>query len=118
MLDADAQTVSGQFGKEFARAVFSLQPGSWHGPIESGYGLHLVRVAKAKPAKRRELGEVKTQVLDLWRDQKQREENERYFAALLKKYDVVMDEDLRPLIGRLEGPIAGQAGDLREKASR
>ena len=46
MLDADEQTVSGQFGKEFAHAVFALQPGAWHGPIESGYGLHLVRVSE------------------------------------------------------------------------
>ena len=47
----------------------------------------------AEPAKRREFAEVKTQVLDLWREQRQREENEKYFATLLKKYDVVMDEE-------------------------
>ena len=110
VLNADEQTVSGQFGREFARAAFALQPGAWHGPIESSYGLHLVRVSAAEPAKPREFAEVKTQVLDIWRDQRQRENYERYFAALLKKYDVVVDENLKPLIGPLDAPIAGQAG--------
>ena len=117
VLNADEQTVSGQFGKEFARAVFALQPGAWHGPIESSYGLHLVRVSDAEPAKRREFAEVKAQVLDIWRDQRQREDYEKYFAALLKKYDVVVDEDLKPLVGPLDGPIAGQA-DVRERRER
>ncbi len=118
MLDADAQAVSGQFGKEFARAVFALPPGSWHGPMESGYGLHLVRVSKAEPGKRRELGEVKAQVLDLWRDQKQREENEKYFTTLLKKYVVVVDEKLKPLVGPLDRPIARPEGGLGEVGLR
>jgi hypothetical protein len=118
MLDADAQTVAGQLGKEFARAVFALPPGAWHGPIESGYGLHLVRVSGAKPAKRRELGEVKAQVLDLWRAQERREEYERYFASLLKKYDVVMDEDLKPLVGPLDSSIAGPVGGSPEEGPR
>ena len=88
--------------------VFALQPGAWHGPIESAYGLHLVRVSGAEPAKRREFAEVKAQVLDHWREQRQREDSERYFATLLKKYDVVVDENLKPLVGPLVGPIAGQ----------
>ena len=82
--------------------------------LNRAYGLHLVRVSAAEPAKRREFAEVKAQVLDIWRDQRQREDYEKYFAALLKKYDVVVDEDLKPLVGPLDGPIAGQA-DVRER---
>ena len=100
--------MSGQFGKEFARAVFALPPGAWQGPIESAYGWHLVRVSASEPAKRREFAEVKTQVLRDWRDQRQREDSEKYYAALLKKYDVVVDESVKSLVGPLVGPIAGQ----------
>lgn len=32
------------FGGEFAEAVGALEPGSWLGPIRSGYGVHLVKV--------------------------------------------------------------------------
>lgn len=108
ILNADEQTVSGQFGSDFARTVFALQPGTWHGPIESAYGLHLVRVSGFEPAKLREFAEVRTQVLDNWREQQQREDSERYFATLLKKYDVVVDANLKPLVGPLVGPVAGQ----------
>ena len=107
-LSEDEQTVSGQFGKDFAHAVFALSPGAWHGPIESAYGSHLVRVSAAEPAKRREFADVKARVLNDWREQRQREDSERYYATLLKKYEVVVDEDLKPLVGPLVGPIAGQ----------
>ena len=98
ILDADTQSVSGQFGREFANAVFALKPGAWSGPIESGYGLHLVRVSAVKPAKQREFAEVKAQVLERWREQRQREDNEKYFGSLLKKYDVVVDDNVKPLL--------------------
>ena len=113
LVDADMQSVAGQFGREFADAVFTLKPGAWNGPIESGYGLHLVRVSEVKPANRREFSQVKTQVLERWREQRQREDNEKYFASLLKKYDVVVDENLKPLIGPLDesnaAPINGSS---------
>ena len=105
-VDTDMQSVAGQFGREFANAVFALKPGGWTGPIESGYGLHLVRVSEVKPGKRRAFSEVKTQVLEYWREQRQRQDNEKYFASLLKKYDVVVDENLKPLIGPFDEPIA------------
>jgi hypothetical protein len=110
LIDADMQSVAGQLGRQFADAVFALKPGAWNGPIESGYGLHLVRVSEIKPADRREFSEVKTQVLELWRQQRQRQDNEKYFASLLKKYDVTVDEDLKPLIGSLDEPIAAVNG--------
>ncbi len=36
--DVDAQTISNLFGADFARTVFLLKPGSWAGPVKSGYG--------------------------------------------------------------------------------
>ncbi len=111
---ADEQTVSGQFGSEFARALFALAPGAWHGPIESGYGLHLVRVSEARPARLREFAEVRARVLDEWRDAKQREASRQYFAGLLEKYEIVVDPDVKTLIGPIDsslaGPLAGSPG--------
>jgi hypothetical protein len=104
--EVDQQAVAGQFGEKFATVVFALPAGSWHGPIESGYGLHLVRVLSQTPARQREFARVRLQVLDRWREQRQQESNRGYFAALLKKYDVVMDETVRPLIGTLNGTAA------------
>jgi hypothetical protein len=113
-VNADMQSVAGQFGREFADAVFALKPGGWTGPIESGYGLHLVRVSEVRPARRREFAAVKTLVLESWRQQRQRQDNEKYFASLLKKYDVVVDENLKPLIGSFDEPIAAPIIGPRE----
>lgn len=99
--DADQLALAGQFGPKFASAVFALPPGGWHGPIESGYGLHLVRVSAQTPARPREFAQVRAQVLDRWREQQQRADNEKFFSGLLKKYDVVVDEKVKPLVGVL-----------------
>src|SRR5688572_5967817 len=99
--DAEERTVAGQFGSEFSRAVFALTPGAWHGPIESGFGLHLVRVSDATPARQRDFAQVKAHVLERWREQKRRENDEQYFAMLLKKYDIVADDNVKDLIDSL-----------------
>jgi parvulin-like peptidyl-prolyl isomerase len=88
--------------------VFALPPGAWHGPIESGYGLHLVRVSVQTPARPREFAQVRAQVLERWQDQRQREDNEKYFASLLKKYDVGVDASVKPLVGVLGETEAGR----------
>lgn len=97
----DKLTVASQFGRDFAAAVMALEPGAWTGPLESGYGLHLVRVSGLTPTTRREFAKVKAQVLERWREEREREAHAQYFAGLLKKYDVVVDESVRPLVGPL-----------------
>jgi hypothetical protein len=100
--DADRQTVAGSFGRDFASAVFALRPGQWRGPIESSYGLHLVRVSESKAGEQRPFDEVSAQVRDAWERDRQAAAIDRYLAALHKKYRVVVDERVRPLFGTLE----------------
>lgn len=109
LLDAEflavtRRAVEAQFGPKFADAVLALEPGAWQGPIESGYGLHLVRVTERTAAKPRELAEVRGQVVERWRDERQREASERHLASLYAKYDVVADESVRPLLPRVPSP--------------
>jgi hypothetical protein len=90
--DADPQTVAATFGPQFARAVFELEPGAWHGPIESGYGQHLVRVSSAQPAQPRDFADVRPLVVERWREQESRAVEERFFEQLKAKYKVVVEE--------------------------
>jgi parvulin-like peptidyl-prolyl isomerase len=99
--NADERAVANQFGTRFAAEIFSLEPGLWHGPIESREGFHLVRVTELVPARLRPFEEIREQVLEQWREQRQRENEERYFAELLKKYRVVPDESVRALVDPL-----------------
>jgi parvulin-like peptidyl-prolyl isomerase len=99
--------VASAFGPRFADAVFALRPGVWHGPVESGYGLHLVRVSSKDAGWRRDFAEVRTQVLERWREQKQRESEAGFFKRLMEKYDVVVDDGLKAVIDpRTIKPVA------------
>jgi hypothetical protein len=77
--DEDEASVAAQFGSSFATEVAGLAPGVWHGPIESAYGLHLVRVEKLVPAEQRAFAEVREQVLERWRSEREREQGELLF---------------------------------------
>jgi PPIC-type PPIASE domain len=96
--DESEQSISGTFGPGFARAVFSLEPGAWSGPIESGYGLHLVRVSVLQTAQLRPFSEVRERVAQEWRREQEKSAKERYLAELRKKYGLVVDDAIRPLV--------------------
>jgi PPIC-type PPIASE domain len=95
--DETAQSISGAFGPDFARAVFSLEPGAWSGLIESGYGLHLVHVSTRHEAQLRPLSEVRERVVEEWRREQEKSAKERYLGELRKKYGLVVDEAVKPL---------------------
>lgn len=98
-VEVDESEVASVLGPELAHRIFSLAPSKWQGPLASGYGLHLIRIGQIRLAQPRELGAVETEVRKLWREQREQEVREQYFAALLERYDVVVDESIRPLVG-------------------
>jgi hypothetical protein len=97
----DLQTVTSLFGPKFAERVFTLESGPWQGPIESGYGFHLVRISERVPAKARPFDEVRNQVLNEWHRSQQAKFQAQFFSELMKKYDIIVDESVKPLMGPL-----------------
>ena len=96
--DVNEPAVTAVFGPDFARAVLALMPGAWSGPIASGYGLHLVRVSALREPQARPLAEVRAQVLEDWRREQGKAANEQYLAGLRSRYDVIVDESVKPLL--------------------
>jgi hypothetical protein len=92
------QSISNAFGPGFARAVFALKTNTWSGPIESGYGFHLVRVSAWQEARLPSLSEVRARVLEDWKREQEQAAKERYLAELRRKYDVVVDEEIKALL--------------------
>jgi len=92
--EVDEQTVAKMFGADFARAIFLLRPGSWAGPVKSGYGVHLVRVTNLSPATVLSFEEVRPKVLEEWRHQQQTQAKAVYLSKLREKYGVVIDGDI------------------------
>jgi hypothetical protein len=89
--EVDEQAVSKMFGADFAGAIFSLKPGSWAGPVKSGYGVHLVRVTDLRPATLLPFEEVRPTVLEEWRHQQRTQAKAVYLSKLREKYGVVID---------------------------
>ncbi len=90
--DADRTAVANDFGDGFATAVAKFRPGRWQGPVESGFGLHLVRVTRVETPKPPKLAEVRQQVENDWRAATLEERQERGYQALLNGYSVRIEK--------------------------
>jgi peptidyl-prolyl cis-trans isomerase C len=64
--DRSPQQVAKEFGPSFATALFELKAGSWQGPIESGYGWHLVWVDSITPGRVPAFEELEPDVKTQW----------------------------------------------------
>jgi hypothetical protein len=101
--------IAREFGEEFADAVSALAPGQWHGPVASGYGVHLVFVRDRVEARLPPLDEVRPIVeREFTSDRRTRELNATY-ERLLERYRVVIEK--RSAGRAAESEQAGQAGD-------
>jgi hypothetical protein len=89
--DVPANEVTREFGEEFKRQLTQLPGGRWDGPVTSGFGAHLVRVDERKPGRMPELPDIRAQVAREWADARRREDNERFFQNLLKRYAVTIE---------------------------
>jgi len=92
------QSISNAFGPGFARAVFALKTNTWSGPIQSGYGLHLVRVAALQEARMPSLSEVRARVVEDWRRDQEGMAKQRYLAELRRKYEIAAEEEVKVLL--------------------
>ena len=80
-----------QFGEKFATELGKLAPGQWQGPVESGYGVHLVWVAERTEGRVPALAEVRDAVRREWANARRLEPNEKLYQDLLKRYVVTIE---------------------------
>jgi len=79
------------FGEKFTNELTKVQLGTWAGPIESSYGLHLVRVNARIPEVAPPLANVRGSVLrDLLSDRRKQELDTQY-EKLRARYTVVVE---------------------------
>jgi hypothetical protein len=81
------------FGREFARSVVALERGRWHGPVLSGYGLHLVYVHDRIEAREASYAAVRDRVTEDWEDERRRELNDAFYASLRARYEVIVEDE-------------------------
>jgi peptidyl-prolyl cis-trans isomerase C len=79
-----------EFGPQFAVAVEQLKPGSWQGPIQSGFGWHLVFVDTMIPGRVPEFEEIENDVKSAWLAEQKALSWEKAYKEMRTKYTVLL----------------------------
>jgi peptidyl-prolyl cis-trans isomerase C len=79
-----------EFGPQFAQAVSKLAPGSWQGPIESGFGWHLVFVDTLIPGRSPAFEEIESDVKTAWLGEQKAQAWEKAYKTMRAKYTVLL----------------------------
>ena len=117
--DRTIEQVANVMGSKFAQALLQLKPGVWSGPVESGFGWHLVWVDSITPSRVPEfdevdLADIKTQ----WLSAQRAETKRKLFTAMRARYEIVLPKPFSApstfgIARRGAGP-----GDSRQLMSR
>ncbi|HEY5734348.1 MAG TPA: peptidylprolyl isomerase [Gammaproteobacteria bacterium] len=88
MKRASSFEISRTFGNQFTEAILGAPEGEWSGPYVSGYGLHIIYLAKRFPGSEPSLTEVRKEVQSEWEIEQQRKINNRFYDALRERYSI------------------------------
>ncbi len=87
-----ASEAAREFGEKFAASLQELPVGQWQGPIESGYGAHLVLVRERAEGRLPVLEEVRDAVRREWTTARRLEANQKFYQNLLQRYTVTIEQ--------------------------
>ena len=88
--DRAPEQLAKEFGPTFAQGLFRLKPGSWQGPIESGYGWHLVWIESITPGRIPDFEEIEPDVKTAWLGDQKEKAWRKAYEAMRAKYRVLL----------------------------
>lgn len=88
--DRTPSAIAKEFGPQFAVAIEKLKPGSWQGPLESGYGWHLVFVDTVIPGRIPAFEEIESDVKTAWLGEQKTAAWQKAYAEMRSKYTVML----------------------------
>jgi hypothetical protein len=80
------------FGKNFADQLFTLKTNTWQGPIESGYGVHLVRISEKIDSRMPALISVIDKVRTDFMFEQRQKTNREIYERFKKRYEIVIND--------------------------
>ena len=86
-----ATEIAKQFGEPFATKLGEVSPGKWQGPVESGYGVHLVFVSERTEGRVPPLHDVREAVAREWDNARRLAANDAVYQQMLKRYAVTIE---------------------------
>jgi hypothetical protein len=95
------------FGEEFREAVVSLPVGPWQGPVESAFGLHLVKITEREDSRIPDWTEVRDRVMSDLVYEGRGAAEDQFYAEVLPRYEIVYEDDVIEI-------LEGQAGSDAE----
>jgi peptidyl-prolyl cis-trans isomerase C len=90
--DRAPDALAKEFGPQFVVALEKLKPGSWQGPIESGYGWHLVYVDTVIPGRVPAFEEMEPDVKTAWLGEQKATAWQKAYAEMRVKYSVLLPD--------------------------
>jgi peptidyl-prolyl cis-trans isomerase C len=90
--DRSTEELTKAFGTSFSQAVFQLKPGSWQGPIASGYGWHLVWIESISPGRIPNFEEVESDAKSAWLADQKAQQWQKAYEKMRAKYQVLLPE--------------------------
>jgi hypothetical protein len=96
--------VVNDFGEGFAEKLFSVDKGSWQGPLVSPFGLHFVFVSERSDGGLPKLATVREAVARDWANERRIKKLDEFYRALRDRYEIVVEA---PPLGSKPKEVAG-----------
>jgi peptidyl-prolyl cis-trans isomerase C len=90
--DRSFDDIAKLFGLNFARALVSIKPRSWQGPVESGYGWHLIFVGSSAPSRIPTFEEIEADIKAAWIADQRTQAKAKAYETMRARYQVVLPE--------------------------
>jgi peptidyl-prolyl cis-trans isomerase C len=101
--DRAPEALAKEFGPQFVVALEKLKPGSWQGPIESGYGWHLVYVDTVIPGRIPAFEEMEPDVKTAWLGEQKQQAWQKAYQQMRAKYTLLLPAPPEP--GAAQAPV-------------
>lgn len=95
--------ITRMFGRVFVEGLQGIEPGRWAGPVESGFGLHLVFIESREAGRAPALAEVRDAVQREWLSERRREAVDGLYQRLAENYTIEIE------------PLSGDTGDIANR---
>jgi hypothetical protein len=89
---ASPEEVKRDLGERFTDSLFELDAG-WHGPLVSGFGLHLVHVVERVEGRIPEYGEIRDKLVVDYNSMRREQAKDALYEGLAERYEIRVDDE-------------------------